>query len=154
MGIAQLNIDDNEAASTPNDDHVEAPASVPVTAVTVPPTRSTTKVKSIEAKPASAAVAKARPKTLFIHEIPESGKGGVTIAYQYKEDLQMYVIGVARCSELDNYDRKIGRAISTASLLRRPIFIPDEIRTYPDWIKMEVTYILQYLQQALRRALV
>lgn len=49
---------------------------------------------------------------------PMASKGGTTICYIENEDNQVVVSGMAVCSKEDQYNKKIGRAISLGRAMK------------------------------------
>lgn len=45
-----------------------------------------------------------------------SARGGVTFAYQLSEDGTQVAVAKARCNDTDNFDKRIGREISSGRL--------------------------------------
>lgn len=61
------------------------------------------------------------------HELEPNPRGGLTIVHILDKDGNMLARGTARCSELDQYNKKIGRSIALGRALKkmsRPDYAP------------------------------
>jgi hypothetical protein len=89
----------------------------------------------------------------FIHYIPTSRKGGVTIAYELQENNQgkKLVFAVAQVSKKDNYCKKIGRDVSLDRFIKGETLslvvkgnkkaLQYRIETYLSYIAANINYL-------------